>query len=395
MNPKQAESIAKKTRKEFPEGIPAFGTDALRFTFASAGQPRPRHQVRPQPLRRLPQFLQQAVERHALRADERRRATTWRSTTAEPAAPVSCRPAKARLKFSFADRWIVSQLQRVEAEIEQHFADYRFDLLAQAIYKFVWDEFCDWYLEIAKVEIQTGDDAQQRGARRTLVRVLEAVLRLAHPLIPFITEELWQTVAPIAGRKTHDSIMLAAYPRADLSRIDAASGSQGRAPEGAGLRLPQPARRDERFARAAHAPAGRRWRRRHRRVRPHPAGTRQAFRSADRGRHAGRCDGAGRRRRRDAADAQGGNRHRRRARASGQGNRQAGKADRHRPQQARQRKLRRPRPGRRGRSGKTAPGRFHGHAGTDSNPSLPGWETEKGKTCPATSAVSLPRYSWP
>ncbi|MGB9355303.1 MAG: class I tRNA ligase family protein, partial [Azonexus sp.] len=128
-----------------------------------------------------------------------------------------------RLHFSFADRWIVSLLQRVEKEVEQHFADYRFDLIAQTIYKFVWDEFCDWYLEIAKVEVQTGNDAQQRGARRTLVRVLETVLRLAHPLIPFITEELWQTVAPIAGRKTHESIMLAAYPRADLSRIDEAS----------------------------------------------------------------------------------------------------------------------------------------------------------------------------
>ena len=226
MNPKQAENIAKKTRKEFPEGIPAFGTDALRFTFASLASPGrdikfdlnrcDGYRNFCNKLWNATRFVLMNVEGHDLALDHEQKA-----------GGVCVAPdGEARLKFSFADRWIVSQLQRVEAEIEQHFADYRFDLLAQAIYKFVWDEFCDWYLEIAKVEIQTGDDAQRRGARRTLVRVLETVLRLAHPLIPFVTEELWQTVAPIAGRKTHDSIMLAAYPRADLSRIDPAAESR-------------------------------------------------------------------------------------------------------------------------------------------------------------------------
>ena len=225
MNPKQAESIAKKTRKEFPEGIPAFGADALRFTFASLASPGrdikfdlnrcDGYRNFCNKLWNATRFVLMNVHGHDLALDHQQQPNT--GACAVPAGD------EARLKFSFADRWIVSQLQRVEAEIEQHFADYRFDLLAQAIYKFVWDEFCDWYLEIAKVEIQTGDDARQRGARRTLVRVLEAVLRLAHPLLPFITEELWQTVAPIAGRKTHESIMLAAYPRADLARLDAAS----------------------------------------------------------------------------------------------------------------------------------------------------------------------------
>ena len=223
MNPKQAESIAKKTRKEFPEGIPAFGTDALRFTFASLASPGrdikfdlnrcDGYRNFCNKLWNATRFVLMNVEGHDLALDHQQ-GIGGQCVTVD---------GEKRLHFSFADRWIVSLLQRVEKEVEQHFADYRFDLIAQTIYKFVWDEFCDWYLEIAKVEVQTGNDAQQRGARRTLVRVLETVLRLAHPLIPFITEELWQTVAPIAGRKTHESIMLAAYPRADLSRIDEAS----------------------------------------------------------------------------------------------------------------------------------------------------------------------------
>ena len=224
MNPKDAPKIEKRTRKEFPEGIPAFGTDALRFTFASLASPGrdikfdlnrcDGYRNFCNKLWNATRFVLMNVEGHDLALDHQQ----------EPGSGVcSAVDAKNRLKFSFADRWIVSQLQRVEKEVEQHFTDYRFDLVAQSVYKFIWDEFCDWYLEIAKVEMQTGDEAQQRAARRTLVRTLEAVLRLAHPLIPFITEELWQTVAPIAGRKTHDSIMLAAYPRADLSRIDEAS----------------------------------------------------------------------------------------------------------------------------------------------------------------------------
>lgn len=215
MQPQKARAIEKATRSEFPDGIEAHGTDALRYTFlslATTGRDIKFDMGRLDGYRNFCNKLWNA-SRYVLM-----------NTENQDVGPESESDSGEAVELSLADRWIISRLQQTEAQVTKALEEYRFDHASQALYDFVWNEYCDWYLELSKPVLwdESATAQAKRGTRRTLVRVLEVILRLAHPMMPFISEEIWQRVAPLAGTrsKDDDSLMTQPWPEADASRID-------------------------------------------------------------------------------------------------------------------------------------------------------------------------------